>query len=102
MKESGLSEKPTKQRMEIRIVGGPFDRLTTVLEEFEPGQKNFILPLEAMGVAPRTVTEFQEREVEVTVPARLHATVLDMNRFNLNHPGGGGIGMGRYERERAS
>ncbi len=80
--------------MEIRIVGGPFDRLTTVLEEFEPGQKNFILPLEAMGVAPRTVTEFQEREVEVTVPARLHATVLDMNRFNLNHPGGGGIGIG--------
>ncbi len=85
---------PSKQRMEIGIIGGPFDRITTVLEEFEPGQKDFIIPLENFGVAPRTVTEVVEREVDVTVPARLHPSVLDMNRFNLNRAGGGGIGIG--------
>ncbi|PLX86109.1 MAG: sugar kinase [Desulfuromonas sp.] len=86
--------KPEKMALEIGIIGGPFDRITTVLNEFEPGQKDFIRPLESFGVEPRTVTEVVEREVEVTVPARLHPTVLDMNRFNLNRAGGGGIGIG--------
>jgi predicted sugar kinase len=84
--------RPAKQKLEIDVIGGPFDRLTTVLEEFEPGQKDFIIPLEKFGVAPRTVSEAVEREVLVTVPARLHPNVLDMNRFNLNRAGGGGLG----------
>ncbi len=88
------AEKPAKQSLEIGIIGGPFDRITTVLHEFEPGQKDFIRPLESYGVTPRTVSEVVEREVEVIVPARLHPTVLDMNRFNLNRAGGGGIGIG--------
>ncbi|BAF58803.1 predicted archaeal sugar kinases [Pelotomaculum thermopropionicum SI] len=82
-----------KQKIEIGIIGGPFDRITTVLEEFEPGQKNFIVYPEQCGVAPRKVAEVAEREVEVTVPARLHPTVLDMNRFNVSRPGGGGMGI---------
>ena len=86
--------KPAKQSLEIGIIGGPFDRITTVLDEFEPGQKDFIRPLESFGVTPRQVTEVVEREVEIKVPARLHPTVLDMNRFNLNRAGGGGIGIG--------
>ena len=45
-----------------------------------------MLSLESMGIAPRKVAEFKQQEVQVTVPARLHATVLDMNRFNLNRP----------------
>ncbi|NLD46078.1 MAG: sugar kinase [Clostridiaceae bacterium] len=85
---------PAKQRIEINIVGSLIDRVTTVLEEFEPGEKNFIIPLERFGVAPRTVSEVVEREVEITVPARLHPSVLDMNRFNLDRAGGGGIGIG--------
>ncbi|MBT7950413.1 MAG: sugar kinase [Gammaproteobacteria bacterium] len=85
--------QPSRQSIEISIIGGPHDRITTVLEEFEPGQKEFIYPLESFGVAPRTITEISNREVEVTVPARLHPTVLDMNRFNLNNPGGGGLGF---------
>jgi beta-ribofuranosylaminobenzene 5'-phosphate synthase len=93
-KVSQISGPPIKQRLEIAIIGGPFDRITTVLEEFEPGQKEFIIPLENFGVAPRTVSEITEREVEVMVPARLHPSVLDMNRFNLNRAGGGGIGIG--------
>ncbi|SFH15603.1 beta-RFAP synthase [Desulfotomaculum arcticum] len=93
---------PRKQSIEIGIIGGPFDRITTVLEEFEPGQKDFIVHPQIFGVEPRKVEEIAEREVEVTVPARLHTTVLDMNRFNTTRPGGGGIGLavGIYFRAR--
>ncbi len=94
MQSSQIARHPQKQRMEIPIIGGPFDRLTTVLEEFEPGEKRFIVGPEQCGVAPRTVSHAAEREVEVTVPARLHLTVLDMNRFNIERVGGGGIGLG--------
>lgn len=92
--QAAVSLKPEKQSLEIGIIGGPFDRITTVLSEFEPGQKEFIRPLESFGVEPRSVTEVVEREVEIKVPARLHPTVLDMNRFNLHRAGGGGIGIG--------
>jgi beta-ribofuranosylaminobenzene 5'-phosphate synthase len=87
------SERPAKQKIEINIIGSLIDRVTTVLEEFEPGQQEFIIPLEKFNVAPRTVSEVIEKEVEITVPARLHPTVLDMNRFNLNRAGGGGVGI---------
>ena len=84
----------TKQKIEIGIIGGPFDKITTVLEEFEPGNKDFIHSYEKMGVEPKAVeTVDSYREVDVKVPARLHPTVLDMNRFNLNRPGGGGLGF---------
>ncbi|MCL6559786.1 MAG: sugar kinase, partial [Firmicutes bacterium] len=83
-----------KQTIEIGVIGGPFDRLTAVLEEFEPGQKDFIIYPEQCGVEPRSVPEAAEREVEIMVPARLHPTVLDMNRFNPVRPGGGGMGIG--------
>jgi beta-ribofuranosylaminobenzene 5'-phosphate synthase len=94
MSENVLSQRPAKQKITINISGSLIDRVTTVLEEFEPGQKEFIIPLENFGVAPRTVNEVVEKEVEITVPARLHPTVLDMNRFNLNRAGGGGVGIG--------
>ncbi len=96
MTEANKQDKetsPPRQSLEISIIGGPHDKISTVLEEFEPGQQEFILPLESIGVAPRTVKEISGREVDVTVPARLHPTVLDMNRFNLNRPGGGGLGF---------
>lgn len=97
-----VSRSERKQTIEIGIIGGPFDRVTTFLEEFEPGQEDFIVRPEIFGVEPRTVKHAGEREVEVTVPARLHASVLDMNRFNTNRPGGGGIGfaVGVYFRAR--
>ena len=84
--------RPAPQSLEIDIIGGPFDRITTVLEEFAPGQKEFVRSLESIGIEPRTLASADVREVEVRVPARLHPTVVDMNRFNLNRPGGGGIG----------
>jgi len=89
----GNNEIAAKQSINIGIIGGPFDKINTVLQEFEPGQKEFIRPLESFGVEPRSVGEVETREVEVTVPSRLHPTVLDMNRFNLNKPGGGGLGF---------
>ena len=84
--------RPAPQSLEIDIIGGPFDRITTVLEEFAPGQKEFVRSLESIGIEPRTLASADVREVEVRVPARLHPTVVDMNRFNLYRPGGGGIG----------
>lgn len=82
-----------KNKIEVGIIGGRFDKVSTILEEFEPGDRRFIHSYEKIGVAPRKVGEVGEREVKVKVPARLHPTVLDMNCFNLNRPGGGGIGI---------
>lgn len=82
-----------KSKIEIGIIGGRFDKVTTVLEEFEPGNENFIHSCEKIGIEPRKMGIAQSRTVDVRVPARLHPTVLDMNRFNLNRPGGGGLGV---------
>lgn len=92
----------TRRCLTINIVGGPFDRITATLQEFEPGDPAFIRPLERLGIAPRVCRFRGEREVSVTIPARLHPTVVDMNRFNLERPGGGGIGcaIGVYFRAR--
>ena len=81
------------QKIEIEIVGGRFDKVTTILEEFKPGDKRFIHAYEKIGIEPRGYKQVKHNEIEVKVPARLHPTVLDMNRFNLNRPGGGGIGV---------
>lgn len=94
MQANQAARLPQKQRIEIPIIGGPFDRLTTVLEEFEPGEKGFTVYPEQCGVPPHTVSHLVEREVEVIVPARLHLAVLDMNRFSIERVGGGGIGLG--------
>jgi beta-ribofuranosylaminobenzene 5'-phosphate synthase len=94
MQASQVARHPQKQKIEIPIIGGPFDRLTAVLEEFEPGEQGFIIHPEQCGVCPRTVSHVVEREVEVIVPARLHLAVLDMNRFSIERVGGGGIGLG--------
>lgn len=86
--------QPGKNKIEVGIIGGRFDKVSTILEEFEPGDIRFIHSYEKIGVAPRKVGDVTDgREVRVKVPARLHPTVLDMNCFNLNRPGGGGIGI---------
>jgi len=40
----------------------------------------------------RRVKEMDER-ISVTLPARAHLSVLDMNRFAPGYPGGGGVGV---------
>ncbi len=94
MQVSQISHHPRKQKIEIPIIGSPCDRLIAVLEEFEPGEKGFNIYPEQCGVKARTVSHVVEREVEVMVPARLHMSVLDMNRFSIERVGGGGIGLG--------
>jgi beta-RFAP synthase len=93
MQMDDRKQHPEKQKIEVGIIGGRFDKVSTVLEEFEPGNTGFIHSYEKMGLRPRRVAGVGEREVKVKVPARLHATVLDMNCFNLNRPGGGGVGI---------
>lgn len=80
-------------KLEIEIIGGRFDKVTTILESFKPGDERFIHSYEKIGLEPRKHGEIKTNEIEVKVPARLHPTVMDMNRFNLNRPGGGGIGV---------
>ncbi len=87
-------KKLEKKKIEIGIIGGRFDKVSTVLEEFEPGDEKFIHSYEKIGIQERKVGAIEMgREVKVKVPARLHPTVLDMNCFNLNRPGGGGVGV---------
>ncbi len=85
--------KLAQTKIEIETIGGPFDRITSVLEEFEPGQPEFVVLPEEFGVQPRTVSSCPERQLEVEIPTRIHATVLDMNRFNAGKCGGGGVGF---------
>lgn len=82
-----------KQKIEVGIIGGRFDKVSTILEEFEPGDQKFIHSYEKIGVKPRKSETVKDTEIKVKVPARLHPTVLDMNCFNLNRPGGGGVGI---------
>lgn len=71
-----------RQKVFIDIVGGRFDKVTTVLEEFGPGDERFIHSYEKMGLESRQVGDVEGgREVEVKVPARLHLNVFDMNRL---------------------
>jgi beta-ribofuranosylaminobenzene 5'-phosphate synthase len=75
------------------MVGGICEQITAVLEEFRPGEKDFIVHPENYGISPRTVRKAAKADVEVLIPARIHSSVLDANRFSLSRPGGGGIGF---------
>ena len=72
---------------------GLLTKSTPSWKSLNQDRKNLSARWKALGVEPRSVGEVESREVEVTVPSRLHPTVLDMNRFNLNKPGGGGLGF---------
>jgi predicted sugar kinase len=64
------------------------------IEPFHPGDPSrFIFP-DHWGQVVRSTKPCDVGSVcEVEVPARLHASVLDMNRFGVGSPGGGGIGF---------
>lgn len=73
----------------MKIRGGDLDLVEYEFGTFSPGENLKTLGLEkkALTLAPISDT------VHVRAPARIHLTVLDMNRFAPDHPGGGGIGF---------
>jgi len=72
----------------ILIRGGDLDLVEYEFQPFLPGQHIKTLGLERdYKLTPVSGT------VTVTAPGRIHLTVLDMNRFAHNRPGGGGTGF---------
>ncbi|KQC05546.1 MAG: GHMP kinase [Methanoculleus sp. SDB] len=72
----------------LKIRGGDLDLVEYEFNPFFPGEEIWTpAPGKIYTLAPRKGT------VTVTTPARIHLSVLDMNRFAPDHPGGGGIGF---------
>ena len=73
----------------MRIRGGDLDLVEYDFKTFAPGKDIKTLGLErnTYKIVPAQGT------VTVKAPGRIHLTVLDMNRFAPDHPGGGGIGF---------
>jgi len=72
----------------MMIRGGDLDLVEYEFEPFAAGEQ--IRPLD---IGRETTLRPQEGAVTVRAPARIHATVLDMNRFAPGQPGGGGFGF---------
>jgi len=73
----------------MKIRGGDLDLVEYEFKTFTPGTVVKTLGLEKQ---PHILKPYSGT-VSVTAPARIHLTVLDMNRFAPDHPGGGGVGF---------
>ncbi len=73
----------------MKIRGGDLDLVEYEFRTFAPGKNLKTLGLEKKKYHLKPV----KGSVHVKAPARIHLTVLDMNRFAPDHPGGGGIGF---------
>ncbi len=73
----------------MKIRGGDLDLVEYEFGTFAPGTNLKTLGLEKKKYALKPYGG----SVHVKAPARIHLTVLDMNRFAPDHPGGGGIGF---------
>lgn len=72
----------------MKIRGGDLDLVSYEFSPFLPGEN--IKKLSFEGHYP---LHPEQGTVHVRAPARIHLTVLDMNRFSPNRPGGGGVGF---------
>lgn len=72
----------------MKIRGGDLDLVEYEFTSFFPGENTRTLGYE--GKYPLIPAD---DIITVNAPARIHLTVLDMNRFSPNRPGGGGIGF---------
>ena len=73
----------------MKIRGGDLGLVEYDFKTFAPGEK-----VKTLGLEKNTYTIVPEKgKVTVKAPGRIHLTVLDMNRFAPDHPGGGGIGF---------
>lgn len=73
----------------MKIRGGDLDLVEYEFLTFPPGKNLKTLGLEKK----KFVLKPKKGKIAVRAPARIHLTVLDMNRFAPDHPGGGGIGF---------
>jgi beta-RFAP synthase len=73
----------------MKIRGGDLDLVEYEFGTFAPGTIIKTLGYEKQQYLLKPVRE----TVSVRAPARIHLTVLDMNRFAPDHPGGGGVGF---------
>ena len=71
----------------MKIRGGDLDLVEYEFQPFNPGEVIHCLGLEK----DYKLTPIKGR-VKAIAPGRIHLTVLDMNRFAPNRPGGGGVG----------
>jgi beta-ribofuranosylaminobenzene 5'-phosphate synthase len=73
----------------MKIRGGDLDLVEYDFRSFPPGQI-----LKTLGLEKKKFMLRPEKGILlVRAPARIHLTVLDMNRFAPDHAGGGGIGF---------
>jgi len=72
----------------MKIRGGDLDLVEYEFQPFSPGKCIHTIGLEKdYNLIP------YQGSVTATAPGRIHLTVLDMNRFAPNRPGGGGVGF---------
>jgi beta-ribofuranosylaminobenzene 5'-phosphate synthase len=72
----------------MKIRGGDLDLVEYEFSSFKPGEQ-----IKTLGLQKNYALAPLEGTVIVRAPARIHLTVLDMNRFAPARPGGGGIGF---------
>ncbi len=72
----------------MKIRGGDLDLVEYEFNSFNSGED-----LRFVGLQKPYQLTIGNRTVRVCAPARIHLTVLDMNRFAPDHPGGGGMGF---------
>jgi beta-ribofuranosylaminobenzene 5'-phosphate synthase len=75
--------------VKLTIRGGDLDLVEYDLQPFLPGEQMNTLGFEKKKFSLKPV----KGTVHVKAPARIHLTVLDMNRFAPGKPGGGGVGF---------
>ncbi|HVN65487.1 MAG TPA: GHMP kinase [Methanomicrobiales archaeon] len=75
--------------VKLTIRGGDLDLVEYDLQPFRPGEQVNTLGFEKKKFSLKPV----KGTVHVKAPARIHLTVLDMNRFAPGKPGGGGVGF---------
>ncbi|MDN7025803.1 GHMP kinase [Methanoculleus sp. FWC-SCC1] len=72
----------------MKIRGGDLDLVEYDFPSFLPGEN-----LRTLGFEKEYLLSPVRGTVRVRAPSRIHLTVLDMNRFAPDRPGGGGIGF---------
>ena len=71
----------------MKIRGGDLDLVEYDFQPFQPGEC-----IHTLGFEKDYLLTPHVGVVKATAPGRIHLTVLDMNRFAPNRPGGGGVG----------